>query len=376
MVTFGHVPVKELRADALTTLDLSNKKLGLAEAHVLAGLLPVSHSLASIDISQNNLGNEGKCAIAKAIPSSVLQSLKCDALNLQADATSLDLRSKQLGAADAELLAAAMTKFMGSLSSIDLSKNSIGSEGAKVLAPAIRDSHSLTECDLRDNQLGKEGWCIIFDTLRDNPQNKIANWDLSYQSIDAEIAKFDVQFTFEEAAQQGGLTCYVSYAKDLFDASTIEAMGEQFLAVLDAIASDPTTAVGDIAIVDDSTRDRVLTQWSSSGADVSVNAATLVERFDAAVAAPPDGVAVRFEGVSLTFSELDSRANRLARTLIGAGAGPDSLVAVALPRSAELVVALVAVVKAGAGYLPVDPSYPRERIEFMIADAAPTESKQ
>nr|WP_294638936.1 non-ribosomal peptide synthetase [uncultured Rhodococcus sp.] len=189
--------------------------------------------------------------------------------------------------------------------------------------------------------------------------------------FDAEIAKFDVQFTFEEAAQQGGLTCYVSYAKDLFDASTIEAMGEQFLAVLDAIASDPTTAVGDIAIVDDSTRDRVLTQWSSSGADVSVNAATLVERFDAAVAAHPDGVAVRFEGVSLTFSELDSRANRLARTLIGAGAGPDSLVAVALPRSAELVVALVAVVKAGAGYLPVDPSYPRERIEFMIADAAP-----
>ena len=61
--------------------------------------------------------------------------------------------------------------------------------------------------------------------------------------FDAEIAKFDVQFTFEEVAQQGGLTCYVSYAKDLFDASTIEAMGEQFLAVLDAIASDPTTAV-------------------------------------------------------------------------------------------------------------------------------------
>ena len=105
----------------------------------------VKRSLASIDISENNLGDEGKCAIAKAIPSSVLQSLKCDALNLQADATSVDLRSKELGPADAELLAAAMTKFMGSLSSINLSENKIGSEGAKVLAPAIRDSHSLTQ---------------------------------------------------------------------------------------------------------------------------------------------------------------------------------------------------------------------------------------
>jgi len=58
-----------------------------------------------------------------------------------------------------------------------------------VLAPAIRDSHSLTECDLRDNNLGKEGWCAIFDALRDNPQDKITKWDLSGESIDAEIAK-------------------------------------------------------------------------------------------------------------------------------------------------------------------------------------------
>ena len=80
-----------------------------------------------------------------------------------------------------------------SLSSIDLSKIDIGSEGAKVLAPAICDSHSLTECNLRQNKLGKEGWCAIFDALGDSPQNTIAKWDLScewqYGGLDSAIVK-------------------------------------------------------------------------------------------------------------------------------------------------------------------------------------------
>ncbi|AYJ49061.1 non-ribosomal peptide synthetase [Rhodococcus sp. P1Y] len=194
--------------------------------------------------------------------------------------------------------------------------------------------------------------------------------------FDAEIAKFDVQFTFEEAAQldsglPGGLRCYVSYATDVFESSTIESMGEQFLAVLGAIAADSSVVVGDIEIVDAVTRDRVLSQWSSSGPDVSVGAGTVVDRFDGSVAANPDGIAVRFGDRSVTYRELDASANRLARRLIAVGAGPDSLVAVALPRSVELVVALVAVVKSGAGYLPVDPSYPSDRVEFMVADASP-----
>ena len=72
---------------------------------------------------------------------------------------------------------------------IDLRHNQLGEEGAKALAPAIRDSRSLTECDLRHNNLGKEGWCAIFDALRDNPQNKIAKWDLNGQGINEEIVK-------------------------------------------------------------------------------------------------------------------------------------------------------------------------------------------
>nr|WP_296777875.1 non-ribosomal peptide synthase/polyketide synthase [Rhodococcus sp. (in: high G+C Gram-positive bacteria)] len=189
--------------------------------------------------------------------------------------------------------------------------------------------------------------------------------------FDAEIAKFDVQFTFEEAEKLGGLTCYVSYATDLFEASTVQSMGEQFVAVLSGVVDDSSVAVGDLEIMDAGSRDRVLTQWNTSGPDVSAGIGTLVDRFDAAVDKNPDGVAVRFADVSVTYGELDASVNRLARRLIAAGARPDALVAVALPRSIELVVALLAVVKSGAGYLPVDPSYPSDRIEFMVADAAP-----
>ncbi|MES9518947.1 amino acid adenylation domain-containing protein, partial [Rhodococcus baikonurensis] len=98
---------------------------------------------------------------------------------------------------------------------------------------------------------------------------------------------------------------------------------------------------------------------------------TLSAWFDDAAARFGDRVAVRFGDESLSYGELSVRANRLARRLIAQGCGPESLVAVALPRSADLVVALLAVVKSGAGYLPVDPSYPADRVEFMLADAAP-----
>ena len=116
-------------------------------------------------------------------------------------------------------------------------------------------------------------------------------------------------------------------------------------------------------------RELVISGWNDTARDVP--AVVLPELFAAQVARAPDAVAVECGGVSWSYAELDARSSRLARYLVGLGAGPERLVAVALPRSLEMVAAVLAVSKAGAAYLPVDPGYPADRIEFMLADAAP-----
>ncbi|MEK8072440.1 non-ribosomal peptide synthase/polyketide synthase [Rhodococcoides navarretei] len=192
--------------------------------------------------------------------------------------------------------------------------------------------------------------------------------------FDVPIAKFDVQLWLTEHLEDGvpaGLDAVFEYATDLFDADLIESFARRFLAILDAVTTDATVPVGDVAIVDAAEYRSVVSQWNASGDDVA-REATLVDLLDAAAAGHPDAVAVRFGDSSMTYAEFDAQANRLARVLISHGVGPESLVAVALPRSAELIVALVAVIKAGGGYLPVDPSYPLERVEYMLDDARPT----
>ncbi|MFC3577093.1 AMP-binding protein, partial [Streptomyces yaanensis] len=129
-------------------------------------------------------------------------------------------------------------------------------------------------------------------------------------------------------------------------------------------AQVPLSAVG---VLDAAELDQVLRQWNDTGAPVSRG--TLPELFAAQVARTPDVPAVVFEGGSVSYAELDARANRLARYLSGLGVGAESVVALCLPRGVDVIVAMLAVSKAGAAYLPIDPEYPAERIAFMLTDA-------
>src|SRR5690606_17051718 len=147
--------------------------------------------------------------------------------------------------------------------------------------------------------------------------------------------------------------------------------------VLDGVAADATVVVGDIQLLSADEQHRALYEWSSTAGDRAGEITeTLADRFAAAAHRDPAAVAVRGwagagAGDSLTYGELDARSNRLARRLVAACVGPESLVAVAMARPPDLVVALLAVLKAGGGYLPIDPNYPADRIEYMLADARP-----
>ncbi|WP_037891690.1 AMP-binding protein, partial [Streptomyces sp. NRRL S-87] len=117
-------------------------------------------------------------------------------------------------------------------------------------------------------------------------------------------------------------------------------------------------------------RRRVLTEWNDTA--LALPARTFPELFEEQAARTPDAVAVVFGREELSYAELDARANRLARLLVARGVGPEHVVALALPRSAQLVVALLAVMKAGGAYLPLDTKYPADRTDYMLRDARPT----
>ncbi|RDI46227.1 amino acid adenylation domain-containing protein [Nocardia mexicana] len=188
-------------------------------------------------------------------------------------------------------------------------------------------------------------------------------------------AKFDLQVTLAErigdsgAAQ--GISAALTYATDLFDAETVQEFAEHFRRVLAALA-DSATAVGDIELLTGEDRDRALRRWNTPlAAPRTATEPTLVALIDEQVRHRPEATAIRAGDTTLTYGELDRCANRVARALIAQGVGPESLVAVAVPRTEHLPIALLGVLKAGAAYLPIDTAYPAQRLRFLLSDAAP-----
>src|SRR5262249_19257571 len=137
--------------------------------------------------------------------------------------------------------------------------------------------------------------------------------------------------------------------------------------LLEAAVAAPEVAIGRLDILSAGERRTILQEWNAT--ERALPAATLPQLFAAQAAATPDAVAVVFEGEQLSYGELEVRANQLAHHLRALGVGAESVVGVCLERSLELVVALIAVLKAGGGYLPLDPEYPAERLHYMMADA-------
>ncbi|MGB8839988.1 MAG: amino acid adenylation domain-containing protein, partial [Aliidongia sp.] len=166
-----------------------------------------------------------------------------------------------------------------------------------------------------------------------------------------------------------GLSGTVEYATDLFDRATIQALADRLVRVLEAMAEEPERRVGELDLLSPAERRQILVEWNDTAHPVPET--TLPTLFEAQVARTPDATALVFEESSLTYAELNTQANRLAHHLIGMEIGPEDIVALCLPRSFELVVSLLAILKAGAAYLPLDPDYPEARLRTMLQDAAP-----
>ncbi|GCD93045.1 non-ribosomal peptide synthetase [Embleya hyalina] len=193
---------------------------------------------------------------------------------------------------------------------------------------------------------------------------------VAFEPLRGRVAKFDLIFNLAESAGQG-IVGHLEYATDLFDRDTAERLADRFVRVVEQLVADPARRVGAVDVLEPGERLR-LSAWSRAGGPGGpVPDLTLAQAFEATAAAHPRRPAVTGGARTLDYAELNAAANRLARLLRGHGAGPGRPVAVALPRSAELVVALLAVLKTGAAYLPVDPGHPVDRIAYMLGDANP-----
>ncbi|MBV9822677.1 MAG: amino acid adenylation domain-containing protein, partial [Actinobacteria bacterium] len=213
--------------------------------------------------------------------------------------------------------------------------------------------------------------------LQNVPQGE-AGWELPgvrvspYESgDDGATARFDLSVDLIERrdldGNPTGLLGGITYATDLFDEHTVRALAARLVRVFAQVAADPEVRIGDLDLLETGERAQVVEQWNDTA--VAVPAETVPDLFAAQAAKAPDTVAVRCGAEALTYAELDARSDAWAAYLAGLGAGPETRVALVLPRGVDMVVAMLGVWKAGAGFVPLDPAYPAQRLGLIVADS-------
>ncbi|MFD6107783.1 condensation domain-containing protein, partial [Nocardia salmonicida] len=192
--------------------------------------------------------------------------------------------------------------------------------------------------------------------------------------LDVVTAKFDLHLNLADRhradGSADGMTAEFAYATDMFDADTIAALAQRLVRMLTAVVAKPTRAIGEVDLLAPAEYRQVVTDWNATEHPVD-RAATLVSMFEAQAVTSPNATAVTFEGTSLSYREFTAQVNRLARHLIAQGVGPDTMVALGMRRSLDLVIGMYAVSVAGGAYVPLDPDHPAERTHYVLETAAP-----
>ncbi|MFD0332540.1 condensation domain-containing protein [Streptomyces erythrogriseus] len=200
------------------------------------------------------------------------------------------------------------------------------------------------------------------------PPLQLPGLDVEVERLETRTAKFDLFFDLLPD-NEGGARCRLEYATSLFDPDTAEALAQRFVRVLGRLVADPERAVATVDVLDETERERWFTRSGDRAAEVPD--LTVPQLFEYQVARTPDAPALECDGRTLTYRELDHRANGIARELVRRGAGPEDLVVLALPRTEDLVAGLLGILKSGAGYVPMDPQYLGGRAHTVLAEARP-----
>ncbi|WP_259740968.1 non-ribosomal peptide synthase/polyketide synthase, partial [Pseudomonas poae] len=203
-------------------------------------------------------------------------------------------------------------------------------------------------------------------TSADSHLQRLADLHVEVLSWDEGVAQFDLALDVEESRE--ALRASLSYATDLFAPATIERMAGHWQNLLQAMVADPQQPIAQLNLLGQAERQHILQRWNCT--DSGFSSERLVhEMFADRARENPEAVAVKFDAHTLSYGELDRQANRLAHALIARGVGPEVRVAIAMPRSAEIMVAFLAVLKAGGVYVPLDIEYPRDRLLYMMQDS-------
>ncbi|MDZ7399742.1 MAG: amino acid adenylation domain-containing protein [candidate division KSB1 bacterium] len=208
----------------------------------------------------------------------------------------------------------------------------------------------------------------VMFVLQNAPAEKIELPGLTISPVPFEsgTAKFDLSLVIFE--EENGFTASFEYNSDLFDRSTIERMMEHFGIVLENVMADPEQKVSAVPIMSQAELNEMLYQWNKTQAEFPSHLC-MHQWFENLAARNPDAVALNFAGQQLTYGEFNRRANQMARYLNKIGVGREHLVGICMERSIEMMIGIMGALKAGGAFIPLDPAYPPERLDYMITDS-------
>jgi amino acid adenylation domain-containing protein len=202
---------------------------------------------------------------------------------------------------------------------------------------------------------------FALDSLRDKGPG-----DSSQIDTEPGVAKFDLTLQLSESG--GAITGHFEYRTDLFDRDSIRRFGDSFLVLLESIVSDPDRAIGTLDLLPNTEKRKILVDWNATALDFPRDA-SIHQLFEQQVAKTPGATAIIHRANKISYEELNRNANRLAHYLISNGVHSGVCVGICLNRDITMIEAMLAVIKAGAAYVPLDPAYPAARISFMIQDS-------